>query len=150
MLSEPSLSQPGLWNLGTAAIILSGASESALDIFGQLVLVYLADVRSRQFAMFSNASSVLVFALLCSILPIRVAVVAPLLKCFGGGSHASAFLTLAVPHHQPVVHRRFVHYPGGPVFVLLILDANWSSSAASYYARGSVVVFRPDLGFHPF
>ncbi|VTT84417.1 unnamed protein product [Fusarium fujikuroi] len=112
-LADDAHTQSGRWNLGTAALVLKGVS----DIIGQFVIGYFLNTRSKHHAMNLNATSILVASLvtllsLCNEQqwPILVAIVSPLVRCIGGGSHASAFLILAILHDQAPPHYRFASY----------------------------------------
>ncbi|KAF5724463.1 hypothetical protein FMUND_760 [Fusarium mundagurra] len=126
-LADDAHTQSGHWNLGTAALVLKGVS----DIIGQFVLGYLLNTRSKHHAMNLNATSILVASLVTLLSlcyeqqwPILVAIVGPLVRCIGGGSHASAFLILAILHDQAPTHHRF----------------------ASYYCTGAISVVSQSLG----
>lgn len=126
-LADDAHTQSGHWNLGTAALLLKGVS----DIIGQFVIGYALNTRSKHHAMNLNATSILVASLVTLLSlcheqqwPILVAVVGPLVRCIGGGSHASAFLILAILHDQAPTHYRF----------------------ASYYCTGAVSVVAQSLG----
>ncbi|KAF5546224.1 ent-kaurene oxidase [Fusarium napiforme] len=126
-LADDAHTQSGHWNLGTAALVLKGVS----DIVGQFVIGYVLNIRSKHHAMNLNATSILVASLVTLLSlcyeqqwPILVAVVGPLVRCIGGGSHASAFLILSILHDQAPTHYRF----------------------ASYYCTGAVSVVAQSLG----
>ncbi|KAK2591805.1 hypothetical protein QQS21_010506 [Conoideocrella luteorostrata] len=115
------MSRPGFWNMGTAGILLSGLS----DLTGQFLLGYLVDLRGRSHAMNINISSIFLasvftlFSLFTDKWPVLAAIVAPLLKCFGGGSHASAFLALTLLRSEQDISLRSAYYYGtGAVAVL--------------------------------
>ncbi|KAF4445051.1 hypothetical protein FACUT_253 [Fusarium acutatum] len=126
-LADDAHTQSGRWNLGTAALLLRGVS----DIIGQLVIGYFLKTKSKHHAMNLNTTSIL-FASLVTLLslcyeqqwPILIAIVGPLVRCIGGGSHASAFLILAILHDQAPTHYRF----------------------ATYYCTGAVSVVAQSLG----
>ncbi|KAF5635034.1 hypothetical protein F52700_5582 [Fusarium sp. NRRL 52700] len=112
-LADDAHTQSGHWNLGTAALVLKGVS----DIIGQFVIGYVLSTKSKHHAMNLNATSILVASLVTLLSlcyeqkwPILIAVVGPLVRCIGGGSHASAFLILAVLHDQAPVQYRFASY----------------------------------------
>ncbi|KAF5236318.1 hypothetical protein FANTH_11270 [Fusarium anthophilum] len=126
-LADDAQTQSGHWNLGTAALVLKGVS----DIMGQFVIGYFINTKSKHHAMNLNATSILVASLVTLLSlcyeqqwPILVAIVGPLVRGIGGGSHASAFLILAILHDQAPVQYRF----------------------ASYYCTGAVSVVAQALG----
>ncbi|KAG5809852.1 hypothetical protein H9Q74_013065 [Fusarium xylarioides] len=108
-LADDAHTQSGHWDLGTAALVLKGVS----DIIGQFVIGYILNTKSKHHAMNLNATSILVASLVTLLSlcyeqqwPILVAIVGPLVRCIGGGSHASAFLILAILHDQAPTHYR--------------------------------------------
>ncbi|KAJ0140519.1 putative Beta-catenin-like protein 1 like protein [Fusarium oxysporum f. sp. albedinis] len=126
-LADGAHTQSGRWNLGTAALVLKSVS----DIIGQFVIGYSLNTKPKHHAMNINVTSILVASLvtLLSLFydqqwPVLVAIVGPLVRCIGGGSHASAFLILAILHDQAPPQYRF----------------------ASYYWTGSVSVLAQALG----
>ncbi|KAI1057467.1 hypothetical protein LB505_008981 [Fusarium chuoi] len=137
-LADDAHTQSGRWNLGTAALVLKGVS----DIIGQFVIGYFLNTKSKHHAMNLNATSILVASLLTLLSlcyeqqwPILVAMVGPLVRCIGGGSHASAFLILSILHDQAPPHYRFVSYyctgavsvvaqSFGPFFASILSDSS--------------------------
>ncbi|TVY66871.1 MFS efflux pump atnC [Fusarium oxysporum f. sp. cubense] len=112
-LADDAHTRSGRWNLATAALIFKGVS----DIIGQFVIGYFLNTKSRHHAMNINTTSILVASLvtLLSLFyeqqwPVLVAIVGPLVRCIGGGSHASSFLVLAILHDQNPPHHRFTSY----------------------------------------
>lgn len=95
--------EPGHWNLGAAAIIISTITE----LISHLVLGVLADKKGKSYAIFLNTSSILVSST-CTLLtlPSRSTksslpfVIPSPLKIIGGGSHATLFLTLVLLHYR--------------------------------------------------
>ncbi|KAF4502919.1 hypothetical protein FAGAP_825 [Fusarium agapanthi] len=137
-LADDTHSQSGRWNLGTMALVLKGVS----DIIGQFVIGYLVNTRSKHHAMNLNATSILVASLVTLLSlcyeqqwPILVALVGLLVRCIGGGSHASAFLILAILRDQAPLQYRFASYyltgavlvaaqSFGPFFASILADSS--------------------------
>ncbi|PVH84337.1 hypothetical protein DL98DRAFT_85772 [Cadophora sp. DSE1049] len=90
---------PGYWNLGAVAVVVSTFTE----LIAQLGLGVLADGKSKGYAVLSNISSIAMSSL-SIILTLHFRASAPslpfiipsLLKIIGGGSHATIFLTLVL------------------------------------------------------
>ncbi|ENH64982.1 hypothetical protein FOC1_g10000518 [Fusarium oxysporum f. sp. cubense race 1] len=130
--------QPGSWNLRTCAIVLGGAS----DIIGQSVLGYVLSTRSKYCAMIINTTSILaaVIVTFSSVLlghnwPLMAATAGPLIKCVGGGSHGSVFLTLAILHSQKPQHNFAYYYMTGAIVVLSQPLGSFSASHLSKHSH---------------
>ncbi|KAK2667769.1 hypothetical protein RAB80_016960 [Fusarium oxysporum f. sp. vasinfectum] len=145
-LANDSQMQPGFWNLRTCAIVLGGVS----DMIGQFVLGYVLSTRSKYCAMIVNTTSILaaVIVTFSSVLlghdwPLMAATAGPLIKCVGGGSHGSVFLTLAVLHSQKSQHQ-FVHSLSCPTAIYVTIVT--IGSFAYYYMTGAIVALSQPLG----
>ncbi|EWZ79263.1 hypothetical protein QL093DRAFT_2570317 [Fusarium oxysporum] len=145
-LANDSQMQPGFWNLRTCAIVLGGVS----DMIGQFVLGYVLSIRSKYCAMIINTTSILAAVIVTSssILlghnwPLIAATAGPLIKCVGGGSHGSVFLTLAVLHSQKPQHQ-FVHSLSCPTAIYVTIVT--TGSFAYYYMTGAIVALSQPLG----
>ncbi|KAI8951733.1 hypothetical protein F4801DRAFT_544156 [Xylaria longipes] len=95
---------PGFWNLTTTALVLSTVS----DLIGQLILIPAAYHYGSRYAMNLNSLSVLIVSVfsLASLFwradgHAWIPVVTGIFKIIGGGSHATAFLTITLIRKCP-------------------------------------------------
>ncbi|EXK26302.1 hypothetical protein FOQG_14627 [Fusarium oxysporum f. sp. raphani 54005] len=137
-LAKVSQTQPVSWNLGTCASVLGGVS----DVIGQRVLGYVLSTRSKYCAMIINTASILAAVIVTSSSvslgqnwSLMAATAGPLIKCVGGGSHGSAFLTLAILHSQAPQHRFLYYYSTGAITVLSQTLGSLSASRLSKHSH---------------
>ncbi|KAI3316734.1 hypothetical protein HD806DRAFT_527656 [Xylariaceae sp. AK1471] len=98
-LGSASPQTPGFWNLTTTALILSAAS----DLIGQVFLNILTCRYSSEYAMNFNSFSILIASIYSLVSSFQateglawIPAIASIFKIIGGGSHATAFLTLTL------------------------------------------------------
>ncbi|PCD21387.1 hypothetical protein AU210_016352 [Fusarium oxysporum f. sp. radicis-cucumerinum] len=137
-LANDSQMQPGSWNLRTRTIVLGRVS----DMIGQFVLGYVLETRSKCFAMFINTTSILAAViltsssvLLCQDWSLMAATAGLLIKCGGGGSQGTAFLTLAILHSQAPQQRFLYYYLTGAITVLFQTLGSFSASPLSKHSH---------------
>ncbi|SCO54235.1 uncharacterized protein FFNC_15412 [Fusarium fujikuroi] len=137
-LANDSQMQPGSWNLRTRTIVLGRVS----DMIGQFVLGYVLETRSKCFAMFINTTSILAAViltsssvLLCQDWSLMAATAGQLIKCGGGGSHGTGYLTLAILHSQTPQHRFLYYYLTGAITLLSQTLGSFAASTLSKHSH---------------